>query len=88
MPFVGFQCILHDSAILFSVSQSSLKLKREAKILEGGRQFCKMAELFGSLFYVLILEIWMMQILCHWSQFNTIYMMQQFVSQFYKISAN
>ena len=36
MSFVGFQCILHDSAILFSVSQSSLKLKREAKILEGG----------------------------------------------------
>ena len=44
--FIRFQCILHDSAVLFSESWNFYKLKRREP-LSGGNHFCRMSELFG-----------------------------------------
>ena len=37
--FIRFQCILHDSGVLFSESSNFYKLKRE-DLISGGNQFC------------------------------------------------
>ena len=45
--FIGFQCILHDSGVLFSESWNFYKLKRR-DLISGGNQFCRISELFGA----------------------------------------
>ena len=47
--FIRFQCILHDSGVLFAGSWNFCKLKRGDLICRGN-QFCWMYELFGSPF--------------------------------------
>ena len=42
-----FQCILHDSGVLFSESWNFYKLKRR-DLISGGNQFCRISELFGA----------------------------------------
>ena len=44
--FIRFQCILHDSGLLFSEFCNFYKLKRRDRI-SGGNQFCRKSELFG-----------------------------------------
>ena len=43
-PFIIFQCILHDSGVLFSESWNFYKLKR-GDLISGGNQFCRKTEL-------------------------------------------
>ena len=47
--FIRFQCILHDSGVLFSESWNFYKLKR-GDLISGGNQFCRKSELFGPPF--------------------------------------
>ena len=44
--FIRFQCILHDSGVLFSESWNFYKLKK-GDLISGGNQFCRKSELFG-----------------------------------------
>ena len=44
--FIRFQCILHDSGVLFSESWNFYKLKR-GEVISGGTQFYRKSELFG-----------------------------------------
>ena len=44
--FIRFQCIPHDSGVLFSESWNIYKLNRGA-LISGGNQFCRKFELFG-----------------------------------------
>ena len=49
--FIRFQCILHDSGVLFSESRNFYKLKR-GDLISGWNQLCRKSELLGSpLFY-------------------------------------
>ena len=49
--FIRFQCILHDSGVLFSESWNFYKLKR-GDLISGWNQLCRKSELLGSpLFY-------------------------------------
>ena len=81
------QCILHDSAVLFSVFSNFLKLKR-GDLISWEKQFCRTAELFGPPFCISILKIWWIQILRDWVDFNTFYTIQQYFSPFFQISSN
>ena len=55
--FIRFQCILHDSGVLFSESWNFYKLKR-GDLISGGNQFCRKSELFGPPFCISILKVW------------------------------
>ena len=54
--FIRFQCILHDSGILFAESWSFYKLKR-GDLISGGSQFCRKSELFGHRFSISISKV-------------------------------
>ena len=54
--FIAFQCILHDSGVLFKESWNLYKLKR-GDLISGGNQFCRMSELFGPPFCFSILKV-------------------------------
>ena len=82
-----FQCILHDSAVLFSVFADFLKWKR-GDLISWGNRFCRTAELFGPPFCIWILKIWGIQILRHPVAFNAFYTIQQCFSHFFHISSN
>ena len=56
LSFIAFQCILHDSGVLFSESWNFYKLKR-GDLISGGNQFCRMSELFGPPFCISILKV-------------------------------
>ena len=62
--FIRFQCILHDSGVLFSEPWNFYKLKR-GDLISGGNQFCRMSELFGPPFCIWILKVLWTQILRH-----------------------
>ena len=81
-----FQCILHDSAVLFSVFSNFLKLKR-GDLISWEKQFCRTAELFGPPVCISMLKIWWIQILRDWVDFNTFYTIQQYFSHFFQISS-
>ena len=85
--FIRFQCILHDSGLLFSESWNFFKLKR-GDLVSGGNQFCRKSELFGPLFCISILKVLRTQILCHWLDFNAFSMIQECFSQSLGISTN
>ena len=69
LSFIRFQCILHDSGVLFSESWNFYKLKR-GDLISGGNQFCRMSELFGPPFCISILKVLWTQILRHALHFN------------------
>ena len=52
LSFIRFQSFLHESGVLFSESWNFYKLKR-VDLISGGNQFCRMSQLFGSLFSVI-----------------------------------
>ena len=56
LSFIRFQCILHDSGVLFSESWNFYKLKR-GDLISRGNQFCRMSELFGPPFCISILKV-------------------------------
>ena len=55
LPFIRFQCILHDSGVLFSESWNFYKLKR-GDLISGGNHFCRKSELFSPPFCISILK--------------------------------
>ena len=85
--FIIFQCILHDSGVIFSESWNFCKLK-SGDLISGGSQFCRKSELFGPRFCISILKTFWTQILCHSLDFNAFYMIQEYFSQSLEISSN
>ena len=83
--FIRFQCLLHDSAVLFSESSNFYKLKRE-NLISRGNQFCRKSELFDSPFFISILKVLWDQIFCHSLDFNAFWMIQEYFSQSFEIS--
>ena len=87
LSFITFQCILHDSFVLFSESWNFYKLKR-VDLISGRNQFCSKSELFGPTFCISILKVLRTQILRHSLDFNPFCMIQEYVSQTLKIFTN
>ena len=85
--FIAFQCILHDSGVLFEESWNLYKLKR-GDLISGGNQFCRMSELFGPPFCISILRVLWTQILRHSLDFSPFFMNQENFSQSLEISTN
>ena len=74
--FIRFECILHDSGVLFWEFWNFYKLKRK-DIISGGSHFCRMSELFGHPFCISILKVWSTEFLHHSLYFNAFYMIQE-----------
>ena len=87
LSFIRFQCILHDSGVLFSESWNFYKLKR-GDLISVGNQFCRMSELFGPPFCISILKVLWTQFLCHSLDFNAFCMIQEYFFQSFEISTN
>ena len=85
--FIRFQCILHDSGVLFSESWNFYKLKR-GDLISGGNQFCRKSELFGPSFCIWILKVLWTQIHCHSLDLNAFCMIEEYFSQILKISTS
>ena len=87
LSFIRFQCILHDSGVLFSESWNFYKLKK-GDLISGWNQFCRTSELFGSPFCLSILKVLSTKFLRHSLDFNPFYMIQEYFSQGFEISTN
>ena len=85
--FIRFQCILHDSGVLFSESWNFYKLKR-GDLISGGNQFCRKSELFGPPFCISILKVLWTQIHRPSLYFNGFCMIQEYFLQSLEISWN
>ena len=85
--FIRFQCILHDSGVLFSDSWNFYKLKRK-DLISGWNQFCRKCEFFSPPFCISILKVLWTQIVCHSLDFNAFCMIQEYFSQSVEISTN
>ena len=85
--FIRFQCILHDSGVLFSEFWNFYKFKM-GDLIFWGNQFCRKSELFGSPFCVWILKVLQTQILRHWLDLNAFCMIQEWFSQNLGISTS
>ena len=85
--FIRFQCIVHDSGVLFSESSHFYKLGR-GDLISGGNQFCRKSELFGPFFCISILKVLWTQIFCHSLDFNAFCVIQEYFSQSLEISKN
>ena len=86
-PFIRFQCILHDSAKVFSEFWNFHKLKR-GNLISGGNKFYRKFELFRAPFCITILKILWTQILSHSLDFNEFCMIKEYLSQAFEISTN
>ena len=84
---IRFQCILHDSGVLFSESSNSYKLKR-GDLISGGKQFWKKSELFRSPFCTLIIKVLWTQIFPHSLYFKAFCLIQEYFSKSFAISTN
>ena len=85
--FIRFQCIVHDSGLLFWESSNFHKLKKR-DLISWWNQFCRKFELFSPPFCISILKISWSQILRHSLDFNAFCMMRQYFSQSLEISLN
>ena len=85
--FIRFQCLLHDSGVIFSEFWNFYKLKR-GDLISGGNQFCRMSELFGPPFCISILKVLWTQILRHSLDFSPFCMNEENFSQSPEISTN
>ena len=85
--FIRFQCILHDSGVLFAESWNFYKLRR-GDLVSGGNQFWRKSELFGPPFCISILKVWWTQFLPHSLDSNAFCMIQEYFSQGLQISTN
>ena len=84
--FIRFQCILHDSGVLFSVIKF-LQIK-EGELISRGNQFFRKSELFGPPYCISILKVLCTQIFCHSLDFNAFYMIHTYFGQSPEISSN
>ena len=75
-PFITFQCVPHDWAVLFSQFWYFYKL-RTAHLISAGNQFRKMSQLFGPPFCISIGKVLETQILRHSLHFNVFCMIQE-----------
>ena len=66
---IRFQCILHDSGVVFSECWKVSKLKR-GDLISGRNHFCKKSELFGPPFCISTLKVLWTQIHSHSPDFN------------------
>ena len=82
-----FQCIHHDSGVLFSESSNFYKLKK-GDLIPGGNQFYRKSELFASPFCIWILKVLETQIRRHLLDLNAFCMTEEFFSQSLEISTN
>ena len=87
LSFIRFQCILHDSGVLFSESWNFYKLKT-GDLISGGNQFCRKSELFRPPFCISILKVFRTQIFRHSLDFNAFCMIQEYFFQSLEISTN
>ena len=85
--FTRFQCILHDSGVLFARSSNFYKLKR-GDVISDVNQFCKKSELLGPTFCISISKVLWTQIHAHSLDFNSFCMIQEYFSQSLQISTN
>ena len=74
--FIRYQCILHDSAVLFSAFWSFLKLKRGDLISWGWTNSAEWLNYLVPL-CISILKIWRTQIFCYSLYFSGFYIIQQ-----------
>ena len=56
LSLIRFQCILHDSGVIFQESWNFCRLKR-GDLISWWNQFCRMSELFDPCFYISILKV-------------------------------
>ena len=86
--FIKFQCILHDSGVLYSDQSNPYKLKRGNQNC-WGKQFCRMSKLFGPPFYISILKVFSTQLLHSYFRFQWILhnlgVLSSELSNFYKL---
>ena len=87
LPFIRFQCILHDIGVLFSVSWNLFKLKM-GDLISGDNQFCSKSKLFGPPFRISILKVLLTQIHHHSIDFNPFCMIEGYFSQSLEMSKN
>ena len=87
LSFITFQCILHDSKVLFSESLNFQRLKRW-ELISGGNKFSTKSELFRLPFCIWILKVLRTQILRHSIDFNAFCVIQEYFSQSLKISTS
>ena len=87
LSFIRFQCILHDSGVLFSEPWNFYKLKR-GDLISGGNQFCRKSELFGPPFCISILKVLLTRIHHHSIDFNPFCMIEGYFSQSLEMSKN
>ena len=79
--------ILHDSGVLFSESRNFNELKRVDLKVER-KQFCRKSRLFGAPFCISILRVLRTQVLRHSLDFSAFFMIQECFSQRVEISTN
>ena len=84
---IRYQCLLHDSGVLFSECWNFYKLKWR-QLIYGGNQFCTKSELFGPSFCIWILKVLKTQIVSHSLDFSPFCMIREYVSQSLEISTN
>ena len=87
LSFIRFQCVLHDSRVVFSESLNFFKLKRE-DLISGANQFRRMTELFGPSFCSSVLKVLLTHILRHSLDFNAFCMIQEYLYQSLEIFTN
>ena len=87
LSFIRFQCVVHDSRVLFSESSNFYKLKR-GDLISGGNQFCRMSELFGPTSCISVLKVFQTQTLHHSLYFNVFCVIQECFSKSPEISTN
>ena len=80
LSFIRFQCILHDSGVLFSESWNFYKLKKGDRI-SGWKKFCRKSEFFRHPFCFSILKVLWTQSFCHWWYFNAFCMIKEYFYQ-------
>ena len=85
--FIRFQCILHDSGVLFSESWNVYKLKR-GNLISKGNQFSRKSELFRPPLCISILKVLWTQIHHHSLDFNAFCMIQEYFSQSLEMPTN
>ena len=85
--FFRFQCILHDSGLLFWESWNVHKLKRR-NLISRGNQFCRKSQLFGPTSCISILKVLWTQIHYHLLDFNAFCMIEEHFPQSLGVSTN
>ena len=87
LSLIRFQCMLHDSAVLFSGLWNFLKLKRE-DLVSWGKSILQNSSIIWYPFCISILEIWRTQVRRYSLDFSPFYMIHHYFYQLFEISSN